>query len=172
MTKKPEVPEEKPNTTTKEDEIIQDQGTTINNDLTMGDRTLKESVSKSNAELIPKIVQEINSLRSSKDKEDDSGEIVEYQHGKFRIWSIDDKYGETKKPQFDQIEPVQEDSNEDDSDPDHIQESQEQMSYREMVHMKDEPRKYFMILSSIEKSRRRPNRKTSVRNQREILEKS
>lgn len=61
---------------TKEDHMIIDLATNDQN-LTVGDKTLKESISKSNTELIPKILIDTSSIRSSKEKplRDDSGEI-------------------------------------------------------------------------------------------------
>lgn len=56
----------------------------IAHEVTAIDNTLKESISKSHAELIPKIHTEMTSIRSSNDKQftkDDSGELVEYQNG-------------------------------------------------------------------------------------------
>ena len=76
------IKEQQPVIATKEDDFLHYQ---MNSDpnVTGFDRSLKDSVTRSNIDLIPKIHQEMNSLRSSKDKDftkdDDSGEICEYQ---------------------------------------------------------------------------------------------
>ena len=69
-------------TTTKEDHIISDQITNEHNITTAFDKSVKESMSNSKAEFLPKIFLDGQSIRSSKEKElvrDDSGEICEYQ---------------------------------------------------------------------------------------------
>lgn len=70
----------RPSLGTKEDEVIADKAMSDVN-VTAADKTLKDSMtfSKSNADLLPKLNQDMNSVRSSRDKDftkdDDSGEI-------------------------------------------------------------------------------------------------
>lgn len=81
--KKPQP--EAPSFTTKEDHMILDQVTNEHN-VTAVDKSIKESLtfSRSNTDLLPKLSTDLHSLRSSRDKDftkdDDSGEICEYQH--------------------------------------------------------------------------------------------
>jgi hypothetical protein len=82
------------------------------------------TMSRSTNEFLPKIgiAPELSSVKSSKDKEmtkdDDSGELVEYQHQgeflKLTILDIEPRTTENKKSNFlAYIEPVEEDPNED-----------------------------------------------------------
>jgi hypothetical protein len=106
---------ETPSFTTKDDHMIMEQVTNDQN-LTVGDRTLKESISKSNTELIPKVIIDAASLRFSKEKplKDDSGEIWEYQDKGTRwIKFIEDEMSKRKLKNT--IEPVPEEPSEEDS---------------------------------------------------------
>ena len=121
-----EPAKEQPVMATKEDDFLNYQMTSDAN-ATGIDRSLKDSISRSNMDLLPKIHQEINSLRSSRDREitkdDDSGEIWEYQtKGKHNFnYSL-----ESEPKQTDQrlqnlrksIEPVEEDPHGEDLDSD------------------------------------------------------
>ena len=105
---------------TKEDDAI-NLKETMDENISGFDKSIKDSITRSNIDLISRINQELNSIRSSRDKEftkdDDSGEIWEYQaKGKILLISLDNEMKIDQRTQnFKQsIEPVQEDPHEED----------------------------------------------------------